>query len=233
MRNSSTPFTGDNWCPMPPAECAPDGGPYWAFPPLDLAAAFPNGAAAILWAPILPSGDMAEDAEQKPKRGRGRGRPKFEATDEMRGMVRAYVECGYGERDICGRLGIKDPKTLRKHFRKELDFAAMDFFSAVIRSLGRQAIGAPAQHDAHGNLLRAEIPPNVGAACFIAKCRGKKLGWSERHEVTGADGAPLFDQPDFSEFTDDEIAQYIALNKKAAARNGNRPGGTGAGSSEG
>lgn len=131
-----------------------------------------------------------QNQEPTSPQNKRRGRPRFEPTDEQRGMVRAYVECGYGEVDIARRIGVSE-KTLRKHFAAQLEFAQMDFISAVVRSLGRMAVGAPAQFDKDGKQLRAEVVPDVAACCFILKTRGKNLGWSERLELTGENGAPV------------------------------------------
>ncbi len=44
----------------------------------------------------------------------------FEPTAEQRRTVRAMVGCGVQQDDIAPFLDV-DPKTLRKHFRRELD----------------------------------------------------------------------------------------------------------------
>lgn len=105
-------------------------------------------------------------------------------------MVEALTQVGYNQGDIAVFLGI-DEKTLRKHYERELDFGLMKLLAGVVNSLGRMALGAPAVFDAKGNKLRDEIKPELGAACFIMKTRGKGMGWSERLEVTGKDGGPM------------------------------------------
>lgn len=118
------------------------------------------------------------------------GRPKFEPSEKQRGMVQALAAAGYGQDDIAAYLGISD-RTLRKAFRRELDFAEMELIAGAVNSLGRMAVGAPAQFDEKGNQLRAEVRPELGACCFILKTRGKALGWTERLELTGKNGAPI------------------------------------------
>lgn len=48
------------------------------------------------------------------------GRPEFKPTPETRDQVVKLVACRTSEKDIATRFGI-DAKTLRKHFREQLD----------------------------------------------------------------------------------------------------------------
>lgn len=100
------------------------------------------------------------------------GRPQHEPTEQQRGTVRAMAAYGVPEEDIAKVIGI-DPKTLRKHYRRELDTAHVEATAKVAQSLYSQATGG-----------------NVAAAIFWMKARA---GWSERirTEVTGADGAAV------------------------------------------
>lgn len=155
---------------------------------------------------------------------RGRGNPAWkpwEPTDFQRGQVKAWAEAGYTQEDIASRMDV-DPKTLRAHCREELDFGTMDLLADVVQQLGRLAKGAPAQFDENQNLVRAEIPPNLGAICFLLKTKGKRLGWSERLELTGKDGEALL--PDLSGLTDEQIeviatAQRLIASLAPAAAN--------------
>ncbi len=98
---------------------------------------------------------------------------EFVPTDERRRVVRALSGLGLPQDDIATHLGI-DPKTLRKHFRTELDLGAIEATAKVAQSLFRMATD--------GN--------NVGAAIFWMKARA---GWREvnRQEHTGPDGGPI------------------------------------------
>lgn len=118
------------------------------------------------------------------------GRPPFEPTAEQRGQVLAYIHTGYGQGDISLFLGIAE-KTLREHFREELDFGLAKLLAGAVNALGRMAIGAPAVFDKAGNKLRDEVKPDLGAICFLLKTRGKAMGWSERLEVTAPGGGPV------------------------------------------
>src|SRR3954447_8378653 len=48
------------------------------------------------------------------------GRPSFEPAQSQRQMIEAMAGCGVPEADIAIVIGVA-PKTLRKHFRQELD----------------------------------------------------------------------------------------------------------------
>lgn len=62
---------------------------------------------------------------------------------------------------------------------------------------------------AESKLMELVGEKNLGAICFLLKCQGKKRGWIERQEVTGADGAPL-----------SPIGLNIAFTDKAGAGDG-------------
>lgn len=105
------------------------------------------------------------------------GRPAHVPTQKNRGLVEAYAACGTPEEDIARLLGI-DPKTLRKHYRSELDIAHVKANAKVAGALYNTAIDP-----------KAGIK-HVTAAIFWLKTRA---GWKETSvvESTGKDGAPI------------------------------------------
>ncbi len=153
-------------------------------------------------------------SDEKPE---GPGRPEWAPTEFQRGQVKAWAEAGFTQDDIADRLDT-DPKTLRKHCREELDFGIMDLLAGAVRQLGRKAVGAPAHFDEKGNQVRAEVTPELGAICFLLKTKGKKLGWSERLEVTGKDGGALL--PDLealmAKMTDEQLELIDRVQKLIA-----------------
>ncbi|MEO0496825.1 MAG: hypothetical protein AAF141_05565 [Pseudomonadota bacterium] len=106
---------------------------------------------------------------------RGRGRPKYEATDKDRDLVKGMVMIGVPQDHIAKALGIS-PTTLTKHFRQEIDGGMSVRIAEVANNLFNIATGDGAQA--------------VTAAIFIMKTQA---GWKEtsKHEHTGADGTPL------------------------------------------
>ncbi len=151
-----------------------------------------------------------------PNKTRGRGRPAFDPSDKQRGMVQALSQAGYDQDKIAEYLGV-DPKTLRKHFARELDFASMELIAGAVTSLGRAAVGAKAQYDEDGNKVRDEVKPEAWAVCFLLKTKGKALGFSERHEHTGADGKDLFAGLDLTKLTDTRFNLLKELLRDAGA----------------
>lgn len=120
------------------------------------------------------------------------GRPPFEPTDKQRGLVEALSALGMNQSLVATYPGIEiDEKTLREHFRHELDHGLTKLLASAVTQLGRMAIGAPAVYDDKGNVIRAEVKPELGAICFLLKTKGKHLGFSERIEVTGANGGAI------------------------------------------
>ena len=99
--------------------------------------------------------------------------PGFEPNDEQRRLARAMAGFGVPQDDIATHLDI-DPKTLRKHFRQELDRGTTEANVKVAQSLFQMATQGK----------------NVAAAIFWMKARA---GWREKHdvEVSGKDGVPL------------------------------------------
>lgn len=113
----------------------------------------------------------------------------------MRRLVETMASYGVDQASICRIVtqqfgkGIND-KTLRKHFRDELDTGAIKANTKVAESVFLQAVGSPAVYDAKGNKLRAEQPRVPAAGFFWMKCRAR---WKEVsvQEHTGQDGGPM------------------------------------------
>lgn len=87
----------------------------------------------------------------------------FEPTEEQRRLVRALAGFGVIHDDIARQVGC-EPKTLRKHFRDELDRGSVEATAKVAQSLFQMATTGK----------------NVAAAIFWMKCRG---GWREKSQV--------------------------------------------------
>jgi hypothetical protein len=69
------------------------------------------------------------------------GRPSFEPSQSQRHMVEAMAGCGVPEADIAIVIGVA-PKTLRKHFREELDTGHIKASAKVAGNLYRIATGS-------------------------------------------------------------------------------------------
>lgn len=105
------------------------------------------------------------------------GRPAHEPTARVRGLVQGYAACGTPEADIARLVGI-DPKTLRKHYRDELDLAHLQANAKVAQSLYATAIDKTAGIK------------HVTAAIFWLKTRAG-FRETDRVEHTGKDGAAI------------------------------------------
>ena len=105
---------------------------------------------------------------------------------------------GVPESDIARVIGI-DPKTLRKHYRDELDTGQIKATARVAESLFRKAT--------------SDGPQSVTAEIFWLKTKG---GWRETpqtHEVG------LFD---LNRVTDQELAKMLELTRAAIANGSQR-----------
>jgi hypothetical protein len=94
-------------------------------------------------------------------------------TEEQRRLVRAMSGFGIPQEQIATHLEV-DAKTLRKHFRQELDRGMVEANLKVAQSLFQMATAGK----------------NVAAAIFWMKARAN---WREKQavEVAGPDGQPL------------------------------------------
>lgn len=88
---------------------------------------------------------------------------RYEPTPEQRRTVRTMAGFGIPQPEVAGFLGI-DMKTLRKHFREELDRGVVEANAKVAQSLFQMATQGK----------------NVAAAIFWLKIRA---GWRERVEI--------------------------------------------------
>jgi hypothetical protein len=112
---------------------------------------------------------------------RPRGRPAHQPDDESRKLVLAMARVGVTENDIALATAIA-PKTLRKHYRKELDTGHILANAKVGNSLYQHATGTAKNSTANST---------VQAAIFWAKTR---MCWKESAQTlehVGRDGQPI------------------------------------------
>lgn len=130
------------------------------------------------------------------------GRPPFRATAKQRIEVECLAQVGYSEDFIAEFVGVA-PKTLRKHFRHQLDHAKPRLIGLAVGVIAKAIAGFSADRKAA-----------LTAAFFVMKTQAKDMGWVERAEVTGKDGKPLID---LTKLSDDELDLYERLIRKAGA----------------
>ena len=107
-------------------------------------------------------------------------RNPHEPNENTRAEVKALQSFGVPQEEIATYIGV-DAKTLRKHYREELDTAKTKADAAVAKFLYQNASGQSLKSGAsHADCVRA--------AMFWAKTR---MGWSEKQEVdhTSSDGS--------------------------------------------
>jgi hypothetical protein len=101
-------------------------------------------------------------------------RPKFHPTEEQRRLVKSLAAMGTKHTGIAQMIGIRSAKTLRKHFRAELDRGGLEANSNVAQTMYKMATSG--QHAA--------------ATMFWLKCRAH---WRERGTLeTGSAAAAPF-----------------------------------------
>lgn len=98
-----------------------------------------------------------------------RGRPAFEPSAKDRRAVASMVGHGIPAEEIAAVLGI-DPKTLRKHFAREIAVGSIEANSKVAKNLHRIACSS--------------MPQAAVAGMFWLKARA---GWNDRPSTDGAE----------------------------------------------
>ena len=66
-------------------------------------------------------------------------RPRFVPTEEQRSTVKSMAAYGIKQEDISTELGLRSPKTLRKHFGQEIKRAAIQANTRVGQTLYKMA----------------------------------------------------------------------------------------------
>jgi len=66
-------------------------------------------------------------------------RPRFVPTEAHRSTVKSMAAYGVREEDIATELGLRSPKTLRKHFGQEIERAAIQANARVGQTLYQMA----------------------------------------------------------------------------------------------
>jgi AraC-like DNA-binding protein len=90
-------------------------------------------------------------------------RPRFAPSDQQRQLVKSLAAYGIGQEEIARKIGVSS-KTLRRHFREELDRGATDANAQVAQTIYKMATSG-------------EFP---AASIFWLKCRA---GWRQNGRV--------------------------------------------------
>jgi hypothetical protein len=100
-------------------------------------------------------------------------RPKFKPTEEQRRMVKSMAAYGIPQEAIAREVGIRSQKTLRLHFRDELNRGEMEANYSVAQALHKKAKAG-----------------DTTAQIFWMRARA---GWKDRPTfVSGTGAAPPF-----------------------------------------
>ena len=114
------------------------------------------------WMRFRPSGLEPRRSEEVP-------RPKLNPTPEQREKVKTLAAVGTPHEQIADMIGVRSPKTLRKHFRHELNSGSPDANASVAGALYKKAMAGNVEaqkfwllHRAHWGrpaYQRAPAPP--------------------------------------------------------------------------
>lgn len=158
---------------------------------------------------INPEAPLGLTKEGKPRQRRpGAGRPEHAPTPQTRKTVET-LSGWIKQEKICALIGLKDHKTLSKHYGEEIERGMAKTDALIAESLMAQAVGFPAQYDDRGKLIRAEQPRVPAVTIFLGKV---KLGLRERDPVPAPETPGNYD---LTKLTDKELALYEKLLSKA------------------
>lgn len=124
-------------------------------------------------------------------------RPSFQPTDEQRKLVEQFAAFGIPVEEMTNLVTDKngkpiDEKTLRKHFKAELETGRVKANAKVAMTLYSKALSG-----------------DTTAMIFWLKTRAR---WKEGQsiELTGKDGGPIRTGPQPADLTDEELAAELA-----------------------
>lgn len=126
-----------------------------------------------------------------------------EGTPERKKDVLASLEAHHGiVTDACGKVGLarstfyewlkNDPEF--KAAVDEIQEVAIDFVESKLFERIKGVEVYKGEDKDTGEMITYTLPPDVPAISLYLKTRGKKRGYIERQELTGADGNPLMPQ---------------------------------------
>jgi hypothetical protein len=128
-------------------------------------------------------------ATSKAKANTQAAQPKHEPTETTRKQVETMAGLGLLQVDIAALVGTS-PSGLKRHYKAELARGSAQAKTAILRSAFNQAVGAPAEYDQAGRVIRAEVKPIPVMTIFLAKARAG-LRETTSHEHSGKDGKPI------------------------------------------
>ena len=123
--------------------------------------------------------------------------PPHKPTEETLRLARTLSGYGVPQEEIARQIGICQ-KTLRLHYRGELDAGVAQANAKVAEGLYKKALG--------------DGPQSASAAMFWLKTRA---GWKETvvNEHTGKDGKPI-ETKVITDLSDDELARIATTSSK-------------------
>ena len=154
----------------------------------------------------MPQGKPTTKRKAAPKRTpKPNGHPVHEVTNTTKRVVENLVLLGHKQEKIACVLGI-DPKTLRKHYRDQLDNANERNLALLMNTALMQAVGGP-------ELKWKEANP--GMTKWLLQVLGGLKEPARNINLGGAVGTY-----DLSQLSDDQLAQLHALLSNAAIAGG-------------
>lgn len=131
-----------------------------------------------------------------------------EPTKTSRAQVQSLATYGVPQDEIAAHVGI-DPKTLRKHYRAELDAGAVQASVRVRRFLFEGASGIALSQN-----IGATYADCARLAMFMGKTRYnmRETTTTEVYDNTGK--APVNVEADLENMTDEELKEFIARIEK-------------------
>lgn len=126
---------------------------------------------------------------RKPPAPKQPNQPEHEPTPQTRAQVEKLASLGIKQEDIAVVMSL-GKTALKKHYRVELTKGVVLSKVAILQSGYRMSVGAQAEYDDQGRLLRAEVKPDRSVVIFMMKARCG-LRETTAHEHSGPGGKPI------------------------------------------
>lgn len=144
------------------------------------------------------------------------GRPAHEPNNQRRETVRMLIIGGYRQDSVAEVLGI-DPKTLRAHYRNELNLAKSTVDAMVTMTIVKKMLGETTVTDEKGNV--SKVYDHKEAESDLLKFySARRMGWKEPKQEINHSGS--VGQYDLTKLTDEELDRVESILGRAAISSG-------------
>ena len=121
-------------------------------------------------------------------------RPSFKPTKEQRKLVKSLAAIGTRHDQITVIVGLRSPKTLRKHFRKELSLGSAEALATVTRVAYEMAVSGKHPEMTEYWISRMDGGPDSADVAELERSKIRRESTCEMIFVSAQDGSTETDR---------------------------------------